>query len=93
MRTDFLLKHMSLSKLEVALLSTVMAGLVAVTLAMNLSLICDYFGIKIAADWYRQLTDWLAAGGSLASFAYMVMGVTLPAWLAAAAAALGAYAA
>jgi hypothetical protein len=93
MRTDFLLKHMSLSKFEIALLSAVFAFAVVISLAFNLGLIADYFGIPIAADWYRKLTDWLAAGGSLATFAYVVMGVTLPAWLAAAATALGAYAA
>ncbi|MCY8005443.1 class IIc cyclic bacteriocin [Bacillus haynesii] len=93
MRTDFLLRHMNLSKFETALLSSLLAGVVLIGLAVNLNLIADYFNIKIAADWYRQLTDWLAAGGSLASFAAVVMGITLPAWLAAAATALGAYAA
>jgi uncharacterized membrane protein len=93
MRTDILASHLNLNKLEVTLIASVVGLIALMGVAMNINFIADYFGIKIAADWYRELTDWIAAGGSLAGFAAIVMGVTLPAWMAGALAAFGAYAA
>ncbi|OLP65769.1 hypothetical protein BACPU_13870 [Bacillus pumilus] len=93
MRASLILDHLNLSKFESIILAGFFATAALIGITLNIGLIADFFGIKIAADWYRQLTDWLAAGGSLTTFAAIVMGVTLPAWLAAAATALGAYAA
>jgi hypothetical protein len=55
----------------------------------NIYFIAGKLGITLAPEWYQDIVDWVSAGGTIAGAFAAILGVTVPAWLAAAAAAFG----
>ena len=93
MQLNFLRQHLKLSKLEIGILSTVLASVAMLSMNIDINFICDQMGITISGPTWRKLTDWVAAGGSLGTGFALIVGITLPAWILEAAAAFGIYAA
>lgn len=60
-----------------------------VALIPNIYFIADKMGIQLAPQWYQDLVNWVSAGGSLTTGFAAILGVTVPAWIAEAAAAFG----
>lgn len=61
--------------------------LIGILLVPDIYFIANKMGITIAPQWYQDIVDWVSAGGTLSGAFLAVLGVTVPAWLAAAASA------
>ncbi|MFC4077342.1 class IIc cyclic bacteriocin [Salinithrix halophila] len=93
MQTNFLRQHLNLLSWETAVLVIGVGASVLLSATMNINFICDQLGVTITGPEWRKITDYVAAGGSLATGFAVIAGITVPAWLASAAAAFGIYAA
>lgn len=55
----------------------------------NIYFVAGKLGITLAPELYQEIVNWVSAGGTISGAFAAVLGVTVPAWLAAAAAAFG----
>nr|AAC69560.1 butyrivibriocin AR10 [Butyrivibrio fibrisolvens] len=60
-----------------------------IALIPNIYFIADKMGIQLAPAWYQDIVNWVSAGGTLTTGFAIIVGVTVPAWIAEAAAAFG----
>lgn len=90
--SNFVSSILKVNKFEkVALTLFIMGSLLFATL--NIVWLANLFGINITTPQINDILDALAAGGTLGTAFAAILGVTLPGWAIAAAAALGATAA
>lgn len=58
----------------------------SLTIMPNIYFIAGELGITLAPEWYQDMVNWVSAGGTITGAFAAILGVTVPAWLAAAAA-------
>lgn len=89
-RVDY---HLRLEKAEKIAL-VIIAFAVGISIAsVNINWICSKFGITLIPKQFQEIYDAVTAGADIASVFATIVGITLPAWVVAAAAALSLYSA
>lgn len=81
-------RKLGLSKFEVTVLA-IISLIILLFATVNIVWIARQFGVHLSGKLMQKALDALSSGSSLVTVASMILGVTLPAWAVAIAAALG----